>query len=309
MKFFKTLFLFSPLFAAAQVDIQAANKCRETNYQFFRQGKQEQQSSKTYDKKGNLLSQIDTFSSRNTGDYTNEYAYEYDANGNNSQIIYKLNGQIKKVTKKSYNGLGKLLSESISADGKVSPLSLLTTNDGEKTQVFYAQDGITELSKEKSFFNKAGQLVKKELSSANGVLMMSETKNYDLQGNITQNIHFDAADKVTLSTNYEYDAKGNLLNDKTFRNNIILAETKNEYDLAGKLIKKTRLNGQNQVDYHFTYEYDLLGNMTKENYFYNNQVMSVRTFEYDTNGNKIKESYLDRTGTVSMYKVWAFDCK
>ncbi|WP_435352583.1 hypothetical protein [Emticicia sp. SJ17W-69] len=309
MNFFKTLFLFSPLFAAAQVDIQAANKCRETNYQFFRQGQQEQQSSKIYDKKGNLLSQIDTFSSRNTGDYTNEYTYEYDANGNNSQIVYKLNGQIKKVTKKSYNGLGKLLSESISADGKVSPLSLLTTNDGEKTQVFYAQDGTTELSKEKSLFNKAGQLVKKELSSANGILMMSEIKSYDLQGNITQNTHFDAADQVTLSTNYEYDAKGNLLNDKTFRNNIILAETKNEYDLAGKLIKKTRLNAQNQVDYHFTYEYDLLGNMIKENYFYNNQVMSIRTFEYDTNGNKIKESYLDRTGNISMYKVWAFDCK
>jgi hypothetical protein len=49
--------------------------------------------------------------------------------------------------------------------------------------------------------------------------------------------------------------------------------------------------------------------MTKENYFYNNQVISVRTFEYDLKGNKIKETYLDKLGTVNMYKIWEFACK
>ena len=110
-------------------------------------------------------------------------------------------------------------------------------------------------------------------------------------------------------TDYDYDAKGNLLKDKTIRNNILYAETNNEYDLVGKLSKKIRLNGKGQIDYYFTYEYDSQGNMSKENYFYNNQMISVRTFEYDTNGNKIKESYLDKTGKVSMNKVWTFVCK
>lgn len=309
MKFFKTLFLFLPFFAAAQVDRPVTNKCQEINYQFFRQGQLEQQTSKTYNAKGNILSQTDTFSSKNIGNYTNEYIYEYEANGNNSQIVYRQNGQIKKVTKKSYNALGKLINETSSANGKKTPLSVLTSNTEENIQINYAEDGVTELTKEKTVFNKAGQLVKKELSSANGVLMMSESKSYDLKGNITQNSHFDAADKVTLSTAYEYDTKGNLLNDKTLRNNVLYAETSNEYDVTGKVIKKTRLNGKGQLDYYFTYEYDLLGKMIKENYTYNNQVMSVRTFEYDANGNKIKESYLDRTGNVSMYKIWIFDCK
>lgn len=309
MKFFKTFFLFTPFFAAAQINSSVVNKCQETNYQFFRQGQQEQQSSKKYDAQGNLLKQIDTFSSQNTGNYTNEYAYEYDTDGKNSQVTYKQNGQVKKVTKKNYNAAGNLVSETTSADGKTTPLALLTANNGETLQVFYAKDGVTELTKEKNTFNKVGQLLKKEISTASGNLMMSDTKSYNLQGNIAQSIHFDAADKITLLTDYEYDAKGNLLKDKTIRNNILYAETNNEYDLVGKLSKKIRLNGKGQIDYYFTYEYDSQGNMSKENYFYNNQMISVRTFEYDAKGNKIKESYLDRTGNVSMYKIWEFACK
>lgn len=309
MKFFKMIFLFTPFFAAAQINSQSVSKCQETNYQFFRQGQQEQQSAKTYDVQGKLLKQIDTFSSKNTGNYTTEYAYEYDAKGNNTQVIYKQNGQVKKVIKKTYNATGNLVGEANSADGKTTPLTLLTSNNGEKVQVFYAPDGVTELTKEKTTVNNAGQLTKKEISNANGNLLISETKSYNLKGNITQEVHFDATDKVTLQTDYEYDTKGNLLKDKTLRNTVLYAETAYEYDSSGKLTKKIRLNGSSKVDYYFTYEYDSQGNMSKENYFYNNQNISVRTFEYDANNNKIKESYLDRTGKVSMYKVWTFVCR
>ena len=309
MKVFKTFLLFTPFFAVAQTINLPAKRCQEISYQFFRQGKQEQLSSKTYDTKGNLLKQTEVFSSQNTGNYTNEYAYTYDEKGNVSQIVYEQNGQIKKTTKKNYSATGILLNETSSADGNTKQLTSLTTNNGESEQILYAQDGITALTKEKIVLNKAGQLLKKEISTASGNLMTLETKTYNLQGNITQFIHFDAADKVTFSTNYSYDTKGNLLNEKTLRNNILYAETNNEYDSTGKITKKNRLNGKGQTDYYFTYEYDLQGNMSKENYFYNNQIISVRTFEYDTLGNKIKESYLDKTGQVGMYKTWTFACK
>ena len=308
MKLFETLFLFSPFFAAAQ-NSPVANKCQETNYQFFRQGQQEQQSSKTYDAQGKLVKQIDTFSSNNIGNYSNEYAYEYDAKGNITIVTYLQNGQVKKVTKKSYDATGKLVGETTAAENKATPLASLTANNNETLQVFYAQDGVTEMTKEKTTFNQAGQISKKEVSTASGNLMLSETKSYNLQGNIIQYVHFDATDKVTILTNYDYDAKGNLLKDQTLRNNILYAETTYEYDSAGKVAKKTRLNGKGLVDYYFTYDYDSQGNMSKENYFYNKQILSVYTFEYDARGNKIKESYLDRTGKVSMNKVWTFICK
>jgi hypothetical protein len=309
MKFFKAFFLFVSLFLAIRANAQLAGQCQESKYQFFRQGQLEQESIKTYDAQSKLLTQIDNFSSRANGNYATEFVYEYDEKSNNTQVTYKLNGQTKKVTQKNYDAVGNLISETVVIDGKKAPHASLTSINGQTVQIFYAQDGITELTKEKTTLNKAGQLLKKEILNASGKVVVSETKTYDLQGNITQSINFDATEKTTLATNYEYDTKGNLLKDKTVRNDVLFAETNHEYDSAGKLSKKTRLNGTGQVDYYFTYEYDLQGKMSKETYFYNNEVVSVRTFEYDLQGNKIKESYADKAGKITMNKVWEFVCK
>jgi hypothetical protein len=168
---------------------------------------------------------------------------------------------------------------------------------------------INETFKEITSTNAKGQLQKKEVKDPSGKILMSDTKTYNIQGKLTQDVHFDATDKITTQTDFVYDAAGNLTRDKTLRNNVVFAETKHEYDITGKLTQKTRLNGKGQIDYYYTYEYNAQGNMTKENYFYNNQSISVRTFEYDLKGNKIKESYLDKLGTVNMYKIWEFACK
>lgn len=309
MKFIKIVLSFVPFFANAQVDLQAVGTCPETHYSFFRQGVKEQDFTKTYDTQGRILTQTNTFSSKNTGNYTEEYTYQYDAAGNNTVVTYKRNGEIKKVTKKSFDANGQLLTESINAGVNLLSLNTSSLNGTQKTQIFYAEDGKTETIREITTTNAKGQLVKKEVKDPSGKILMSDTKTYNIQGKITQEVHFDATDKVTTQTDFVYDATGNLARDKTLRNNITFAETKHEYDATGKLTQKTRLNGKGQIDYYFTYEYDAKGNMTKENYFYNNQIISVRTFEYDSKGNKIKESYLDKLGSVNMYKTWEFACK
>ena len=309
MKFIKIVLGFIPFLATAQVDLQAVGSCPETNYSFFRQGVKEQEFTKAYDDQGRILKQTSNFSSKNTGNYTAEYTYEYDAAGNNTVVTYKRNGEIKKVTQKSFDANGQLLTESISAGVKLLSVNTPSLNGTQKTQVFYAEDGKTETIREVTTTNAKGQLLKKEVKDPSGKVLMSDTKTYNIQGRITQDVHFDATDKVTTQTDFVYDAAGNLARDKTLRNNVVFAETKHEYDATGKLTQKTRLNGKGQTDYYFTYEYDTKGNMTKENYFYNNQIISVRTFEYDLKGNKIKESYLDKLGSVNMYKTWEFACK
>lgn len=309
MKFIKIVLGFIPFFATAQVDLQAVGTCPETSYSFFRQGVKEQEFTKTYDTQGRILKQTSNFSSKNTGNYTEEYAYEYDAAGNNTVITYKRNDEIKKVTKKNFDANGQLLQESISSGTNLLSVNTPTLNGTQKTQIFYAEDGKTENIKEITTTNTKGQLLKKEVKDRSGKILMSNTKTYDIQGKIIQDVHFDATDKVTTQTDFVYDTAGNLARDKTLRNNIVFAETKHEYDATSKLVQKTRLNGKGQIDYYFTYEYDTNGNMTKENYFYNNQIISVRTFEYDLKGNKTKESYLDKLGTVNMYKTWEFACK
>lgn len=309
MKFIKIVLGFIPFLATAQVDLQAVGKCPETSYSFFRQGVKEQEFTKTYNTQGQILKQTSNFSSKNTGNYTEEYAYDYDLAGNNTVITYKRNNEVKKVIKKAFDAAGQLLQESASTGVNLLAVNTSSLNGTQRTKVFYAEDGKTETFREITSTNTKGQLLKKEIKDTKGKILLSDAKTYTIQGKLSQDVHFDATDKITTQTDFEYDATGNLTRDKTLRNNVVFAETKHEYDPTGKLIQKTRLNGKGQIDYYFTYEYDTIGNMTKENYFYNNQIISVRTFEYDLKGNKIKESYLDKLGTVNMYKTWEFACK
>ncbi|CAH0996851.1 hypothetical protein EMA8858_02986 [Emticicia aquatica] len=309
MKFVKLVLSFFPLLASAQANLQTVTNCPELQYTFYRQGQVEQQFTKTYDEQGRILTQNNAFSSRNTGNYTEEYTYDYDASGNNNTVTYKRNGEVNKVTKRVFDATGKLSKESISSKTNLISVNTPTNNGSENIQIFYDQDGQTETIREMTSFNTRGQLLKKEVKNPSGNILFSDTKTYNFQGKVSQEVHFDATDNVTTQTDFIYDGKGNLLSDKTLRNNVVFAETKNEYDVNGKLLKKTRLNSKGSVDYYFTYEYDTLGNLIKENYFYNNVVISIRTFEYDSKGNKTKESYFDKAGNVSMYKVWAFGCK
>ncbi len=307
MKFIKIVLSFFPFLAAAQADLQAVGGCLETKYAFYRQDVKEQEFTKNYDSQGRILKQISVFSSKNTGNYSEAFSYEYDAAGNNSTVTYQRNGEVKKITKKNFDATGKLTKESIASGANLLSVNSATAN--EKTQIFFGEDGKTETLKEISTFDAKGMLLKKEIKDPSGKVLVTDTKTYNLQGKITQETHLDAADKIMIQTDFDYDTKGNLLNDKTLRNDVVFAETKNEYDGAGKITKKTRLNGKGAVDYFFTYEYDKSGNMSKENYLYNNQIVSVRTFAYDAKGNKIKESYLDKIGKASMYKTWEFACK
>lgn len=309
MKIFSVFFILFPTLALAQGNVSIKNNCLETKYSFFRQGKLEQEFISIFDKNGLIQNQKKTFSSQNTGNYSEEYAYKYDTKGNNKTITYSRNGEINKVIEKEFDTSGKILKESASTTLNKLSLSTSSANGLESMQIFYDKDGITETIREKNTFNANGVLLKKEVLSPNGNVLISDTKNYNNFDKLSQESHFDATDKVTTLTDYFYDTKGNLLSDKTLRNTVVFAETKHEYDLKNNLSKKIRFNGKGAIDYYFTYEYDALGNLLKENYFYNDQVISVRTFEYDTKGNKIKEIYFDRTGNVNMYKTWEYSCK
>ncbi|AFK02996.1 hypothetical protein Emtol_1854 [Emticicia oligotrophica DSM 17448] len=309
MKFIKIVLGLFPFLASAQTELVVASNCSDTKYTFYRQGLKEQEVSKTYDVSGKLLKEFKSFSSKNTGNYSEEYLYTYDISGKNNSITYKRNNEVLKVTKKEYDAKGQVLKESVSKGLNLLSSNTLSNDGTEKVAIFFAEDGKTEAFREVSTSNAKGQVLSKILKDQSGKVLISDLKTYNSQGKPTQEVHFDATDKTTTQTDYVYDAKGLLLRDKTLRNNEVFAETKYAYDEAGKLAQKTRINGKGQIDYYFTYEYDVKGQMTKENYFYNNEVIAIRTFEYDLKGNKIKEIYSDKSGNVSMYKTWEFACK
>lgn len=294
----------------AQLDIiTPTSNCLETKFIFSRQGRVEQSFIKQYDPQGRLVSESKTYSSQFSGNYTESYTYEYDTKGNNTKITYSHNNVVKKVTKKEYSLLGKLTQEVISVDGVSNALQKTLFTESGSVQIFYDKDGVTETIKEIIGLDINGQIITKEVVSANGKVAFSDKYTYALLGKVSRWVHYDAADKVTTVTNYEYDSAGNLTKEITTRNDVLYASTLNTYNTKGVLEKKTRLNGSNQVDYYFTYEYNSKGLMVKENYFYNNQILSIRGFEYDMKNNKIKELFSDTKGTATTLKEWEYLCK
>lgn len=301
--------LLASFSSVAQINITPnQNNCLETQYSFSRQGKVEQLFVNTFDNKGLIQKQTKTFTSNFTGNYSEEFVYEYDAQGNNTKITYSHNNAVKKVTQRAYNANGTLLQETVSANG-TTPIKKSLFANGSTEDIFFNSDGQTESVKEKTTFDLTGKIITKEVFSAAGKLAFSDKYTYTSSGYVNRFVHFDAVDKVTVTTNYEYDAKDNLTKETTLRNDVLFAETLNTYNAQGQLEKKTRLNGNNKVDYFFTYEYNNKGLLAKENYFYNNQIQSVRYFDYDPKGNTTKETYEDTKGLVKTVKQWEYLCK
>lgn len=293
-----------------QLDIVTPkSNCLETKFAFSRQGQVEQLFLKTYNAQGQILSETNAFTSKLSGNYTEAYTYEYDAKGNNTKITYSHNNVVQKVTKKEYGLTGKLTQEIISADGSANAIKKTLFTESGSVQIFFDKDGVTETIKEITGLDANGQVITREVISANGTVAFSDKYTYILLGKVSRWVHYDSADKITTVTNYEYDTAGNLTKETTLRNDVLFASTINTYNTKGDLEKKTRLNGKNQVDYYFTYDYNGKGFLAKENYFYNNQILSVRSFEHDTNGNKIKELFSDSKGVMTTLKTWEYLCK
>ena len=286
--------------------LKAKGNCLETKISLFNADLLDYLSVKTYDAKGNLTKNAETFSAKLNGPYTTENTYEYDAKNNNTKVIFKQNGIQKSVILKEYDVAGKLTKETLSnaANVNLATASLtetLTQNAVEKT--FGNANG-----KETKAFDKAGNLLKQETFDGNGKLTSSLSSDYDAKGNHTKNTRFDAAANVSEVTTLTYEANGNLLNEKTLRNQEVFSETIYDY-LKNNLSKKTHKNRYSQVDYYFTFEYDAAGNLVKQSYFGNNQLVNSTSFEYDNRGNKTKESYFDKTGKLTGYKAWEYSCK
>jgi hypothetical protein len=297
-------FAFAQNFEAAIA--KAKGNCLEKRVSFFNDGLLDFLSVKTYDENGNLTKKSETFSQNLNGPYTTENLYEYDAKNNNTKVVSKQNGIQKSVITKEYNDAGKLTKETLSNGGNAT---IATASSADNVSGSIAEKVLSgNKSKEIKTLDKAGNLLKQENFSSDGKLSSSLTNEFDVQGNKSKMTRFEAATNISEEINLTFDAAGNLLNEKTLRNQEAFSETKYEYSQR-KLSKKIHLNRYNQIDYHFTFEYDLAGKLVKESYFANNQFVNSTTFEYDTNDNKTKESYFNKAGNLTGYKAWEYSCK
>lgn len=274
---------------------------------------------KTYDNKGNLVTETDVLG--------NVTKYEYDANSNLVKQI-RADGAEKTI---SYNSLNKI-TKIVDFDGKTTSYEydnkgnvtketnnagivttyqydelnrLVKAIDGKGNTTEYDYDGanITSVT------NRLGQVTKIYYNSMNQVTAIENPK-----GEISRVVYNLAGDKVTeqladsTQTIYSYDAGGRLVTITDAKGNVtkfeynsvdsvvkaidaVGNETKIEYDKNQNKTKET--DGENRT---VSYQYDSMNRITKVIDANGN----ATTVEYDKAGNITKVT--DANGNETTYK-------
>jgi len=246
----------------------------------------------TYDQYNNIASITDATGAKST--------FTYDMNGNRTSRI-DANGN---TTTFAYNNLNRLIqvvdpnnntttfaydpdgNRTLQTDANGNATYSEYNYKGKPLQVKDALGGITSFSYSETGCPSCGGGVDKlsALMDANGNTTMYF---YDLLGRLTQETApLPTGSDERTSTNYTYDAKGNLIS----RTDAKGATIHYTYDAAGRLLTKTFPDGSAT-----TFTYDAKGNLLTATNNYDSY-----TFTYDANG-RVTSVTEDNTGTTISY--------
>ena len=191
------------------------------------------------------------------------------------------------TTKMEYDGLGNMLKLT-RPKGGVYKYGYDTL--GRKISETAPDGGITTFE-----YDDSNRLIK-ECAPMGSNSQKSEKKyTYDNNGNVktesvkTNTVGSSAATYRT--TNYNYDAKNNLIKVQNIDNSVNQCYTEYEYDGVGNILKQKAANGENVT----SYTYDSQNRVTKMT----DPMGMSESYVYDDAGNMIQKT--DRNGTVLKY--------
>lgn len=168
-----------------------------------------------------------------------------------------------------------------------------------------------EVDKLLSIFNEMGNFTER-IYSKNGKIDSKQTYIYNNQKNIIDKKEYDSDGILKLQTTYDYDEKGNKIEENTF-GRFETQKTTYKYDDKGRevesLITFSFQGIDGSVELRITKEYDQKGNVIEEkNYNNRNQLSNRNIFTYDERGNRIKEIFIDLNTNESEEKnIYTYD--
>ena len=132
---------------------------------------------------------------------------------------------------------------------------------------------------------------------------------YDENGRLTKESHYDSYDKLDDWSEKVYDLAGNVIKDSYYDGDGSLERYSTfEYDKQGNLLKETFYDGDGKLSSSLKNEYGAQGNLYKaEHYNADDVICEIELYEYDSSGNKSKYTKYYADGTIPYWEEYEHD--
>ena len=224
------------------LDTEAARAAQERHLSALR----------TFDTSGRLTSYED-FYAYGAISYGRD-TYSYDSAGNVIEKAHEINGSVYKTTY-SYDTKGRMITQS----GGGHLREYRYDADGRLTEVKRSYNDGTDDGKELMSYDPGGLLTGRKTYDRNGSLEAQETKAYNAEGHLVR--------EVAPFGTKSYDATGRLLSEITGKHSSdrYYRKVVYKYDGNGRVAGEDIYDGKGLKEtFVYTYEYDSVGNWTKQ---------------------------------------------
>jgi hypothetical protein len=182
-------------------------------------------------------------------------------------------------------------------------------------------------------YNETGKMIEHNAitfqGNSKGILIKKDTFEYDSNGNLIGENHYNPAAGIKFSTTYLNDDKGNKVEEH--KEDSVVIKYTNKYDFKGNLIEVTGIKNGDNKPYTITYKYnsdrkvveidngsqaeitsfkyDGKGNITEESSILGGSMVRYKyTYKYDNEGHEVEKLVYDHEGKpLSKSKKYIFD--
>ena len=200
----------------------------------------------------------------------------------NSLTAQHINGKVKKIESKSYNGDPNAVKLDTLSPSSGS-IDLFDENGNEVELDIFGKDGSMLLKMIKKY-NEKNENIEEDDFDKSGVKTDSIVLKYDAMGNLTESDRTSIQDKTNSMTLYKYDDKGNNIEDNILR-------------------------PDGSLQYKDIYKYDSTGNKIEMDYFHAKEdTMSVKwTFIYNDAAVRVEEGRHNPAGELQIENTFTYE--
>ncbi len=282
------LFILNGLNASGQ-----KTGCLEIKSSSFFNNIKENELEKTYDKNGNLLVYTETNFSNNIKSYSKKTENEYDYKNRLIKTISYINDKEINRNTRQYDSPDFLVKESTNQNSQT-----ITINKNNITEKIYLDENGKQTAKEITQVNLAGNVIKKTVFDDKNNAISEISKIFDKEEKLIESVNDDIAAKIKIKTQFEYNSEGSVLKEIELLNDALNYFTLNQYQ-ENRISKKTKFNKQSQIEYQMEYQYNEMGKLNEEKYFYKSELISTKKYSFDAQNMKILETDMNKDNKIT----------